>query len=106
MKNDPLFKACMRPPLLFGVPMIPFIALAMPSALLVLTVSFWFLLIFILAHQAMVLKTKQDELYFDLVVVRVITYFMVYKNKRLTGDTVAFMAATTAEQSVKVRDAH
>jgi type IV secretory pathway VirB3-like protein len=102
MKPDMLFKGCMRPPLLFGVPMMPFIIIAMPAVTLVLTVSFWFIPIFGLVYWAMVIKTKQDELYFDLLGMRMLTYFMTRSYHRTVSGEKLLLASTTARRSREV----
>lgn len=45
IRRDPLFKGCTRPPMLFGVPLLPLVVVAAVDALFVV----WFTLLFITA---------------------------------------------------------
>ena len=96
----------MRPALMFGVPMLPFMLVAMPMVIFIVSISFWFMALFALVHWIMAFKTKQDELYFDLLFLRLSTFFMTRKFNSTANGHKIFMATTTALRSREVSRDH
>jgi type IV secretion system protein VirB3 len=72
MKKDTVFKGCMRPQMIMGVPLIPFMLVCGPILIMATRFSLLLLLTLPLAIFIMRILTKKDELYFDLIGVRIL----------------------------------
>jgi type IV secretion system protein VirB3 len=75
MKNDIVFKGCMRPQMFMGVPMMPFMIVNGFLAILGSAISLWIFLTIPICIFIMQQLVRRDELYFSLVGVRFLTRF-------------------------------
>ena len=76
MKKDVLFRGCTRPPMILGVPYIPFMIGAGGPLLLAMYFSLYFLLTIPFIIFAMRLLAKRDEMIFRLIGLNLVFRFL------------------------------
>lgn len=89
MKKDVLFRGCTRPPLILGVPYIPFLVGAGGPLLLAMYISLYILLVIPLAIFIMRMITKKDEMIFRLIGLHLVFKFLP-KNLKSHGGAWVF----------------
>lgn len=98
MKRDILFRGCTRPPMILGVPYIPFLVGAGVPLILAMYFSLYLLLLIPLSILAMRFMTKKDEMIFRLIGLNLVFRFLP-KNKTENGGAWAFSATKQFERS-------
>ncbi|QCB45668.1 hypothetical protein E5678_06305 [Hydrogenophaga sp. PAMC20947] len=76
MKKDVLFRGCTRPPMILGVPYVPFLIGAGAPLLLAMYVSLYILLTIPLMIGLMRFLTKKDEMIFRLIGLNLVFRFL------------------------------
>ena len=97
METDIVFKACMRPAMMFGVPMLPCMIVSMIFIICAVVFSMWVLVLHISLHLLMASKTRQDELYLSLLGVRIATLYQTLKVHKTPQGFTAFSSINTSE---------
>ena len=85
MKKDVLFRGCTRPPMILGVPYIPFIVGAGFPLLLAMYFSLWFLFAIPFSIFFMRIAAKKDEMIFRLIGLHLIFRFLPKYKFRYDG---------------------
>ncbi len=73
MKTDTVYRACMRPAMFMGVPMIPFMLSFAVFVIPAAGYSFWFILGLPIAIFIMQQMVKYDEQVFDIIYLKILT---------------------------------
>ncbi|MFV0679066.1 type IV secretion system protein VirB3 [Ottowia sp.] len=89
MKKDALFRGCTRPPMIFGVPYMPFLVGAGVPLLLAMYVSLYILLTIPFVIVMMRLIAKKDELIFRLIGLNLVFRFLP-RNSSIYGSSWVF----------------
>lgn len=76
MQKDILFRGCTRPPMILGVPYVPFLIGAGAPLLMAMYFSLWFLLVIPFAILAMRMIAKKDEMIFRLIGLNLVFRFL------------------------------
>ena len=76
MKKDTLFRGCTRPPMIMGVPYIPFLVGAGGPLLLAMYFSLYLLLLIPVSIFVMRLLAKKDEMIFRLIGLNLVFRFL------------------------------
>ena len=76
MKKDTLFRGCTRPPMIMGVPYIPFLVGAGGPLLLAMYFSLYILLLIPVSIFIMRLMAKKDEMIFRLIGLNLVFRFL------------------------------
>lgn len=97
MHKDVLFRGCTRPPMILGVPYVPFLVGAGLPLLLAMYISLYILLLIPLAIFVMRMLAKRDEMIFRLVGLHLVFRFLP-RNVSQYGGAWAFGAAGKAER--------
>lgn len=91
MKKDVLFRGCTRPPMILGVPYVPFLIGAGAPLLLAMYISLYLLLMIPFVVVVMRLMAKKDEMIFRLVGLNLVFRFMP-RNQAIYGTAWVFSA--------------
>jgi type IV secretory pathway VirB3-like protein len=75
VKQDAVFKGCMRPQLLYGAPLGPAVLVAIPILAIGFLGTMLALFVYPPFHWLMVLMIKRDEAFFDLLGLRINAHF-------------------------------
>lgn len=102
MKKDVLFRGCTRPPMILGVPYIPFLVGAGLPLLLAMYLSLYILLAIPLSVLVMRLMAKKDEMIFRLIGLNLVFRFLP-RNHGLYGSAWAFSAAQYRSKADRIR---
>jgi type IV secretion system protein VirB3 len=70
MKIDVVFRGCTRPPMFFGIPMVPFMIVVMAGALLAFYINLLIFFVIPIVLAVMRDMTRKDEAIFELLGVR------------------------------------
>lgn len=97
MHKDVLFRGCTRPPMILGVPYVPFLVGAGLPLLLAMYISLYILLLIPLAIFIMRMMAKRDEMIFRLVGLHLVFRFLP-RNVGQYGGSWAFGPAGKAER--------
>lgn len=89
MHKDTLFRGCTRPPMILGVPYVPFIVGAGVPLLLAMYFSLYILLLIPLSIFIMRMVAKKDEMIFRLIGLHLVFRFLP-RNVRQHGGAWAF----------------
>ncbi|MDQ7744264.1 VirB3 family type IV secretion system protein [Hydrogenophaga pseudoflava] len=89
MHKDVLFRGCTRPPMILGVPYVPFLVGAGVPLLLAMYISLYILLLIPLAILVMRMMAKRDEMIFRLVGLHLVFRFLP-RNAGQYGGSWAF----------------
>lgn len=89
MHKDALFRGCTRPPMIFGVPYVPFLVGAGTPLLLAMYFSLWFLLLIPFMIFIMRMMAKKDEMIFRLIGLNLVFRFLP-RNVGAAGGAWAF----------------
>ena len=85
MKKDTLFRGCTRPPMVMGVPYIPFLVGAGGPLLLAMYFSLYLLLLIPLSIFVMRMMAKRDEMIFRLIGLNLVFRFLPRNVSRYGG---------------------
>lgn len=88
MKKDTIFRGLMRPQTFFGIPMIPFILVNGFFAVCFFAISKYFIFLLPISFFIMRLMIKKDELIFDLIFARFLTWKVCKNAKKIDRQTV------------------
>lgn len=91
MKKDILFRGCTRPPMILGVPYIPFLVGAGVPLILAMYFTLYLLLLMPMSILVMRFMTKKDEMIFRLIGLNLVFRFLP-KNKVENGGAWVFGA--------------
>ncbi|MFP8778292.1 type IV secretion system protein VirB3 [Hydrogenophaga sp. RWCD_12] len=76
MQKDVLFRGCTRPPMILGVPYVPFLIGAGTPLLMAMYFSLWFLLAIPFSILMMRAMAKKDEMIFRLIGLNLVFRFL------------------------------
>lgn len=76
MKKDILFRGCTRPPMILGVPYVPFVIGAGSPLLLAMYISLFFLFLIPVSILVMRFMAKKDEMIFRLIGLNLVFRFL------------------------------
>ncbi|WP_066151369.1 type IV secretion system protein VirB3 [Hydrogenophaga pseudoflava] len=97
MHKDVLFRGCTRPPMILGVPYVPFLVGAGLPLLLAMYISLYILLLIPLTIFVMRMMAKRDEMIFRLVGLHLVFRFLP-RNVGQYGGAWAFGPAGKVER--------
>lgn len=98
MKTDIFFRACTRPALFFGVPVIPSLIGAGFSIALTFYVNLWFVICVPIVHMYLQYLTKKDEQIFENLMLVLKTKATTFRNSTLKDTSVILPHATISSK--------
>ena len=101
MQKDVLFRGCTRPPMIFGVPYVPFIFGAGAPLLLAMYFTLYFLITIPFVIFFLRMMAKRDEMIFRLIGLNLVFRFLP-KNKTEYGGAWAFGSSKYNPKSHKM----
>lgn len=97
MQKDVLFRGCTRPPMILGVPYVPFVIGAGTPLILAMYFSLFLLLLIPVVILVMRMMAKKDEMIFRLIGLNLAFRFLP-RNRELHGGSWAFSAQREARR--------
>jgi type IV secretion system protein VirB3 len=83
MLTHPVYKGCMRPALLLGIPLLPCMLVLGVLIIFSVAISLWFFVLMPVSIIVMRLMTAKDEAIFNIIFLNVITKSRILGNKLL-----------------------
>lgn len=101
MKKDVLFRGCTRPPMILGVPYLPFLIGAGVPLLLAMYISLYLLLLIPFVVIVMRLMAKKDEMIFRLIGLNLV-FRLLPRNQVIYGSAWVFTANRYRERAERI----
>lgn len=100
MKKDVLFRGCTRPPMILGVPYLPFVIGTGVPLMMAMYFSLYFLLLIPISIFVMRTMAKKDEMIFRLIGLNLVFRFLP-RNRQQYGGAWVFGPSTYRKKAIK-----